>query len=481
MKKRKQYPQIRNQQQAIPAGKVLADREMLAQAQMDRAYIHRMLNMETIRRIAGADGYSNAAASTGMASPLSASGTYVRSNLSRNPELLTTMYRENSLAMRIIDYPAEDMTRAWITYTGDMAADDLSCIKSLEAEHNIKGELTNAIRWARLYGGAIAVMTILGHDNIMDQPLEPEEVVLFAGLLVRDRTKVTPSMELEDNLYDPDYGTPMYYEVGMQDGRTKKIHHSRVLRFIGRELPDSETERESYWGASELEHVTDELDRYSSLSANIDGLAFKANLATLKLDYLGEMISLGTDEAKAKTESMVGAMTHMMSSTGMLLLNKDESLEMHPYSFDGLKDIHEAFMMDAAGAAEIPVTRLFGRSPAGMNATGEADMRNYYERIAGLQERMLRPALERLLPIMAASADLSLPDNWDFVFNPLETMTSEQKEDQAGKLTARVVAAINAGLISAEEGREEMKNIGQQIGAWTRLPATTKEVSHEEQ
>ena len=108
-------------------------------------------------------------------------------------------------------------------------------------------------------------------------------------------------------------------------------------------------------------------------------------------------------------------------------------------------------------------------------------MRNYYERIAGLQERMLRPALERLLPIMAASADLSLPDNWDFVFNPLETMTSEQKEDQAGKLTARVVAAINAGLISAEEGREEMKNIGQQIGAWTRLPATTKEVSHEEQ
>ena len=151
---------------------------------------------------------------------------------------------------------------------------------------------------------------------------------------------------------------------------------------------------------------------------NAAELVFRANLSTLKMDGLGEMMALGTDDAKRKTECMIGEMTHMMSDFGMLLLNPEESLETHSYSFGGLKDMHEAFMTEVAGAAEIPVTKLFGRSPDGMNATGEADMRNYYERIASLQERMLRPALERLLPVLMMSCLWYIPEKMNFVFNP---------------------------------------------------------------
>ena len=67
-------------------------------------------------------------------------------------------------------------------------------------------------------------------------------------------------------------------------------------------------------------------------------------------------------------------------------------------------------MMDVAGAAEIPATKLFGRSPQGFQSTGESDLRNYYEMVAGLQERHLRPALDRLLPVMAMSCWGFLPD-----------------------------------------------------------------------
>ena len=431
-------------------------------------FVRRMMQMALIRRMFGEDGFSNAAVSIGAASPLFSAGTFVRSGLSADFQKLTTVYRESSLAMRIIDMPAEDMTRAGYTLMGDFAAEDLEELKRVEARHNITGELTDAIRWARLYGGAVAVIDLYGDSKRMDTPLVLSEVLpgSFQGLLVRDRTLVTPSLELEDDVDDPDYGLPMFYDIETEEGGTIRVHHSRVLRFTGRELPQRELVRENYWGASELEHIWDEIQRYTSVSANAAELVFKANLATLKMDGLGEMMSIGTDDAKRKTESMMAEMTHMMSSFGLLLLNPEESLEMHPYSFDGIKDMHEAFMTEVAGAAEIPVTKLFGRSPDGMNATGEADMRNYYERIASLQERMLRPALERLLPVVMMSCFLTVPENMGFVFNPLAPMAPEETEELAGKLSSRVRELFEAGIISREEARAELRGCGEKYTAW---------------
>ena len=430
--------------------------------------VRRMMQMALIRRMFGEDGYSNSAVSIGAASPLFSAGTFVRSGLSADFQKLTTVYRESSLAMRIIDMPAEDMTRAGYTLTGDFEAEELEELKRVEARHNIMGEITDAIRWARLYGGAVAVIDLYGDSKRMDTPLVLSEVLpgSFQGLLVRDRTRVTPSLELEDNVDDPDYGLPMYYDVDLDGDGMIRVHHSRVLRFVGRELPQEETIRENYWGASELEHIWDELQRYTSVSANAAELVFKANLSTLKMDGLGEMMSIGTDEAKRKTESMMAEMTHMMSSFGLLLLNPDESLETHPYSFDGIKDMHEAFMTEVAGAAEIPVTKLFGRSPDGMNATGEADMRNYYERIASLQRRMLRPALERLLPVVMMSCFLTVPENMGFVFNPLATVTTAETEELARSLSSRVRELFEAGIISREEARAELRGCGEKYAAW---------------
>ncbi len=94
-------------------------------------------------------------------------------------------------------------------------------------------------------------------------------------------------------------------------------------------------------------------------------------------------------------------------------------METHAYTFGGLSEIYEAFMMDMAGAAEIPATKLFGRSPQGMNSTGEADLRNYYDMIAQMQERVLRPALEKLLPVMAISCWGYVPEDLEIVFEPI--------------------------------------------------------------
>ena len=443
-------------------------------AQASKNALRRADPGEQAKILASLDGYSNAAAFLGEDSPLISSGTFRRSGIGRDLQLLTTAYRESWLATRIIDTPAEDMTRAWYTLTGDFDERDLKDLKRLEARHSVKQELTDAIRWARLYGGSLALMVIEGEGDRLEEPLEVDRLApeCFQGLLVLDRGMgIAPSLELETDLSDPDYGMPKYYTVDVNDGETGalRIHHSRLLRFIGRPLPRMDEIEADYWGAPELEHIWDELQKRSATSANIAQLVFQANITTLKMNEFGERLAMGADEMKDRIRNLIKEENRFRTSFGLQLLSREDSMENHPYTFGGLSEIYEAFMMDISGAAEIPATRLFGRSPQGFQATGESELKNYYEMIAALQERHLRPALERLLPVMAVSVFGYLPEDLDFVFNPLAMEGPEQAAELSARLSDPVIRAYQAGLITRESAVEELKARGEPYAHWGKV------------
>lgn len=423
----------------------------------------------------GMDGFVNTAAFLGEASPLMASSGFQRSNLTGQPEKLTVMYRESWLAMRIVDMPSEDMTRSWYRLSTEMEDDELDLLRRLEARHSIKQEIANAIRWARLYGGSIAIMAIRGQEDIMDQPLSLNDVLPgdFRGLLVVDRAQgIQPSMELVTDLNDPDYGYPKYYDLSDDTGDmgTIRVHHSRVLRFVGRELPRMETVNENYWGASELEHVYDELQKRNTTSANIAQLLFQANVTTLKMGDFGESLALGTDEQRENVIKAIELENRFRTSFGLQLLSAGDTMENFQYTFSGISDIYEQFMMDICGAAEIPATKLFGRNPAGMNSTGESDLRNYYESISGMQERYLRPALERLVPVEAMSCWGIVPDDLEIVFEPIAAVTPAERAELTAKLSEPILKAYEIGLITRGEAIAELKSVGSELGAWDKLP-----------
>ena len=420
------------------------------------------------------DGYANAAAFLGDDSPLFTAGTFVRSGLTSDPDLLTAMYRESWLTMRIIDMPSEDMTRAWYRLSAALPDADLHALRRLEARHSVKQEITNALRWARLYGGSLALMVIRGEEDRLDQPLIPDLLLpdCFQGLLVLDRAQgIEPSPELVSDLDDPDFGLPASYTVNLdtEDCRSVTLHHSRVLRFVGRELPHTETVRENFWGASEMEHIQEELMKRSAASANIAQLLFQANITTLKMSDFGDLLASGTEQQKRDVISAMQMENRFRTSFGIQLLSKDDAWENHVYSFAGLSEIYEQFMMDMAGAAEIPATKLFGRSPQGMNATGESDLRNYYDMIASLQERQLRPALEKLLPVMAVSCWGYVPEDLEFVFEPVMTNSPAERAELVQKLSSDVIQAFQAGLLTREEALAELKSRGEELGVYTKI------------
>ena len=238
----------------------------------------------------GQDGFGNHFSNTGIDSPLMAGGRFVRSN--HTNEELTITYRENWAVRRIIDTPAEDMTREWYSLATALPENAMDDIYRLEAQHSVQQEITNAIRWARLYGGCVALIALRGEEDILDMPLDKDMLLpgCFQGLLVLDPTSgIEPSTELVSDLDEPDFGTPMYYTVELKIGETSqnggssnmewrgpgastvkplvyaqdetgghypihrqiKIHHSRLLVFTGRELPFAEREK-PYTGFLEL-------------------------------------------------------------------------------------------------------------------------------------------------------------------------------------------------------------------------------------
>ena len=94
----------------------------------------------------------------------------------------------------------------------------------------------------------------------------------------------------------------------------------------------------------------------------------------------------------------------MKSINNLLLLGDGETWSRQSIDFAGLPEMVRTFLQVAAGAADIPVTRLLGQSPAGLSATGDSDTRNYYDMIAARQELDLRPQLERLDALLLRSA-----------------------------------------------------------------------------
>ena len=420
------------------------------------------------------DGYVNSLAYLGEASPLQDASDYERHPISRQYELLTVLYRENWIAARIVDMPCEDMTRAWYSISSEIEQEKLDELAKLEAKHNVKKEITDAIRWGRLYGGAAAVMVIKGQEDMLDQPLDYDMIVpgSFRGLIVVDKSRgIYPSLDLEEDMDDPEFGYPKWYDVTLDEetGVTMRIHHSRILIFRGRMLPIDEEIAEDYWGAPELEHVYEELQKRNATSANIAQLVFQANVAALKMSDYGEVLGMGTQRQRDQVYKTIQEMNRLRTSFGLALMSQEDSYEQHPYSFTGVAEVYETFMMDMAGAAEIPATKLFGRAPQGMNATGESDMKNYYESIAQLQERQLRPALEKLLPVMCMSLWGAVPNDMEIVFEPLGTTTPSERADIMGKFSSPIIQAFSAGIITQRMALQELRESGKPINAWTNI------------
>jgi phage-related protein (TIGR01555 family) len=368
---------------------------------------------------------------------------------------------------------AQDMTRAGIDFlSDDVSPDDGKALHAAFERMRLWEGLANGIKWSRLYGGAVVVMLIDGQD--LSTPLRIDSIGKgqFKGLLAFDRWQITPSLSNLVTEFGPDLGRPKFYTVtpAAQALIGQNIHYSRVVRMDGLELPFRQRLAENGWGQSVLERLWDRVVAFDSTTEGAAQLVFKAHLRTLKIPGFREIVA-GGGRALEGLVKQVEMMRTFQTNEGLTLIDGADTFETHAYTFAGLSDMLLQFGQQLAGATQIPLVRLFGQSPAGMNSTGESDLITYYDGVAASQDAKLRPGLgAQILPVLHRSElGKSLPPGFEFEFVPLWQMNAEQKATVAKTTTDAITAAESASIITAATAAKELRQSSRSTGIFTHI------------
>lgn len=410
----------------------------------------------------------------GMPNPMNGTA-YTMERITQDYMLLITLYRNNWIIQKIVDLMAEDMTKAWIKITSDMTPEAQDAIDRVERKTKVRARITEGLKWGRLFGGAAGLMMIDGmtEDDLFNR-LDLSMVMpgSFKGILIADRwSGIYPQSDLVSDINDSEFGQPEWYEFTDQvSGKSTIVHHSHLLLFKGRPLPDWEEQSTQMWGASEIESVYEEIKKRDNTSANLAGLIFRANINIQKMDGLGQLLGLGDQQALNDIYAALEAQNQLMNNFSTYVMDKDDDFAtIQNTTFTGLNDIYESFMLDVCGATGYPMTKLFGRSPAGMDATGEGDLQNYYDLVSGKQEAQLRPIIEQLLPVVFMSTFGQVPDDIQFRFNSPRTPSEKDIAELVDKKAHTVIDTYNAGLITQQIGMKELQAMGEDTGMFTNI------------
>jgi hypothetical protein len=128
------------------------------------------------------------------------------------------------------------------------------------------------------------------------------------------------------------------------------------------------------------------------------------------------------------------------------------------------------FGQQVSGAADTPLVRLFGQSPAGLNSTGESDQITYKDGVKRQQEANLSEPMTRLTRVVFKSevGTDPLPD-YDFEFVSLHQMSEKEKAEVADITTKAVALAVDTGLCSTATGMTELKQSSAETGIFDSI------------
>lgn len=366
--------------------------------------------------------------------------------------VLRSMYRGDGLGKRIIELPIETMFRQGFTVDGDP---DGMIVARME-ETGILAELENLIRWGNLYGGALGVLGV-DDGQRYEMPLREENVrnVHYLHTFNRWRVTWTTSDLYTDNRH-PKYGTPQFYRITPLFGTPFKVHESRTIKVDGNPVDDLTRFQNQGWGDSILQSCFDELRQLASVFDSGESIIEDFVTAVLGLKGLADLIAGGQEKVAIKRLEILDKARHV-TNTNMI----DAELETYTKvasSVAGLSDLMDRYMNKLAAVTGIPVTLLMGMAPAGLNATGDSDVRNWYDRVQSQQKKSLRPPVERIARLMFLSSDYYFdgkePENWKVQFTKLWQPTEKEEAELEDKKVDTVVKLISNGVMDPNEARD---------------------------
>jgi phage-related protein (TIGR01555 family) len=338
---------------------------------------------------------------------------------------LSEMYMGEGIAKKVIDVVADDATRQWITVSND----EKGRIEEQLNKINAKRAINQALKWTRLYRGAVIVM--LTNSSGFTKPISKSEQITGLRVYPASDVNILPGnivVDPKSNRFDD----VIVYPIRKKNGNVMNVHYTRCMVFKGEPAPPSSNSagfQYDYWGLPVLQSGWARISNFAGVEKGIANLMMEFVVGKYTLNGLNQILASNSKDALEKIMNRLTIINASKSMINSVLLGDGESYDRDTASIVGASDIMEIFMMLISAVYNIPATKLWGKSPDGQNSTGESDMRMYYDNVKSVQENQEHDPLQYLVNRIATSQNMT--GDYPIVFNPLWQPTEKEAADTA--------------------------------------------------
>ncbi len=405
-------------------------------------------------------------------------------------EVLESLYRQSALAKRIVDRPAKDATREGFTIEDldeDVAKPDvMSALENL----GVLPSFTKAKKWARLYRGSVIVMAV-DDGTRLEEPLNLAKCKKFRGLNVIDAFHALPR-NLNPDLGSGAFAEPKHYSItrGFDSGGEKLVHHSRVLRFDGEEIPVDMQQENDGWGMSVLDPVYEDLRRLCVSRQYMESFLHTITTMIVKIKGLRKSTATKNDKDREEIRQNLQKLRNQVDNFHWMAMDSEDSFGVESKPVRGLTELEERFVEAVAQDVDIPKVILLNEQTGGLNSGEDAGaIRLYYDSISSDQNDDFTPPLNRVLDVLFACeknarggsvfGEFEAPSKWTISWNPLWQLGEDEKAALRKTNAETDKIYFEMGSVSADEVRQSRLIDGDE-GRMT-LPADAEELEEPEE
>lgn len=432
-----------------------------------------------------ADGYHNLMSRLGMGDDRSTAAGYYVPIIPQ--QQLEAAYRSSWLTRKVHDLPPFEMTRAGRNWQAEK--EQIESLEKVEIDLRLWLKLRQVLTTARLHGGAALVLGV--RQGSPEQPLRLEALTkdTLRYIFVASRHQLFAPQGFDTDPESDFFGQPAMWEMRGARGNRVNIHPSRVITFHGAPLPPGSvtlSQIDQFWGDPLLISIKSAIDNAETSQAAVATLLHEMKQDVISIPGLTEQIATeGAEEVLAKRIRAIAQFKSMFSA---LLLDAGtggdngegaEKWETRQLSFAQHPELLRSFLGIVAGAADIPVTRLMGESPGGMQSTGKGEQDDFNRMISAKQKADLTPALARLDEILIRSTLGSRPPEIYSEFAPLEEADPTQDSENEKREAETVEIYTRTALIPNDALAKAAANRLIESGRWPGLDKAIEESDQE--
>lgn len=371
---------------------------------------------------------------------------------------IDALYEEDAIVARIIDRPADDLTRGGFDFKNLDGVDESKVHSMLEGLGlDDEGEPTHVLssisdlhRWGRKCGGAL-MGVIVDDGKRAYEPLDMASIRRVVGFYVVDREEVTPQ--------SVGGGRPEAYLLNTNDSlpiEDRLVHRSRFRRFVGPKIPRRRQREMSHWGVSELDRIWKRVRRYMQAHGYAESILHEAVLDVYQIKGYAEMLMREGGEA-----DVLKLLVNLKLGQDILhgtVLDAEDKYTPVTKSAGSIPELLDRFTDALVAATNMPRSILLGLGYGGLNSGDNAgDFQAWYDSVAAEQSALATPWLNWVLELLFSSREGptrgKVPDEWTIEWRPLWQPTAKEQADTRLVHAQADQIYWNMGAASEEEIR----------------------------